>query len=90
MKTKHTPGPWYPVEFSGYWTVRDDRFYESRDLLNEEDCSRAEANAKLIATAPELLEALVCARKMMLKSGITVDNADQYNLIDNAIKKAVE
>lgn len=45
-------------------------------------------DAKLIACAPELLEALVLAREQMLKGGITFDNADAYNTINNAIKKA--
>lgn len=48
------------------------------------------SDAKLIAAAPELLGALILARKQMLKGGITVDNADAYNTIDKAIKKATE
>lgn len=48
---------------------------------------KMEANAKLIAAAPELLDACVKAREMMLKSGINYDNADQYNLLNNVIEK---
>lgn len=47
------------------------------------------ANAYLIVAAPELLEALQVVRSQMLKSGIDYDNADQYNLIDRVIRKAL-
>lgn len=47
-------------------------------------------NAKLIAAAPDLIEACIIARKEMQKNGITYDNANIYNKIDKAIKKATE
>ena len=46
------------------------------------------ANLKLIAAAPEMLEALIESRAFIQRSGITYENADVYNLIDNAIKTA--
>ncbi len=46
------------------------------------------ANARLIAAAPEILAALISTRAYMLKTGITYDNADQYNIINNAISLA--
>ncbi len=49
-----------------------------------------EQRAQLIASAPKLLEALKKARKNLLKSGVTVDNADLYNMIDSAIKEATK
>ena len=59
MTTKHTPGPWkagrYPAIDSGdkAWKVTDSTF-----LVNVARCDQSEANARLIASAPELLEAL--------------------------------
>ncbi len=46
--------------------------------------------AKCVNCHDELLKALITARKQMLKGGITIDIADAYNTIYNAIKKATE
>jgi hypothetical protein len=46
------------------------------------------ATASLIAAAPAMLDALINSRQLLLKAGITCDNADAYNEINNAIKKA--
>jgi hypothetical protein len=64
MSTKHTPGPWfvgygthscavYMKPVSEGWLVRDQIARFDRDGNGE-----GEANAKLIAAAPELLAAL--------------------------------
>lgn len=56
---KHTLGPWHAVEYGGKWAIQKENFYsDSDDLLDEEYCKNATANAKLVASAPELLEAL--------------------------------
>ena len=72
---KHTPGPWH------FFTRKDADGYKERviakDFDNGETCSLAvihhcredEANARLIAAAPELLEALELA-KMGLEAAI--------------------
>lgn len=100
--SKHTPGPWamIPTENSNGFRITDENNMPLVEILDspgmsglfkdERDNWEAKANAKLIASAPELLEACVLARKLMLKQGVTVDNADQYNLLDNAIKKATQ
>jgi hypothetical protein len=84
---KHTPGPWYPTEYAGYWELNDGPYYENAQLLNAEDYPNAEANATLAAAAPELLEAL-----QMLYADA---NTDRYNMrlgtmatVESAIKKA--
>lgn len=57
--TKHTPGPWFAVNYSGYYSLQKEDYYSDKDdLLNEEKCPDAEANAKLAAAAPDLLEVL--------------------------------
>lgn len=53
------------------------------------ETAEALANAQLIAAAPELLDALQSVQKYILKEGITYDNADLWNEIDLAIKKAL-
>lgn len=53
---KHTKGPWYPLQYANYWVVQKEDSYSETDLLNEETCPDAEANAKLMATAPDLLK----------------------------------
>ncbi len=63
MKTKHTPGPWRYEEstktiravHSNYWLVTMDSW---------DGAINNEANAQLIASAPELLEAL----KLLIKN----------------------
>jgi hypothetical protein len=63
--TAHTPGPWvitpHPtpnVDVFGVGEVMDDK--ETQYALSHTICyQNAEANARLIAAAPELLEALV-------------------------------
>jgi hypothetical protein len=58
MKAQHTPGPWETaVNDEGQWDVCD---AGGGDLLADlSDCpENAEANARLIAAAPELLAAL--------------------------------
>lgn len=65
-KSQHTPGPW-PCEYTGdgkrilvgKGLVEGPNGYEVAEVYSD-DCPRevAEANARLIAAAPELLEAL--------------------------------
>lgn len=57
---KHTPGPWYPAE-TGYEYAISKRHYVtdgSRRTICEMTEHAPTANARLIAAAPDLLEAL--------------------------------
>ena len=64
MKTQtHTPGPWvaycYGVHADHAKTGRSDNLIASTaGFMSEERSGEAQANASLIAAAPELLEAL--------------------------------
>ena len=87
--SKHTPGPWYQV---GYWVeVEDDDVpdicschpkYIGQSHLKF-DLKTIEANARLIAAAPDLLKALKLAKKII---GHPDDDASKY--IASVISKA--
>lgn len=109
MNTKHTPGPWritMPTKPNksyakidapnGVWlefakvVVRydygDDQFTDRPEGL---------ANAKLIAAAPELLDALIEAEKVLWMHSIEIGKSgfnplDAINKAKAAIKKATE
>lgn len=55
-KGQHTPGPWSADEWAPGFTVSAPDSHYS--VCHLEDCNNAEANARLIAAAPELLAAL--------------------------------
>ncbi len=60
MTTQHTKGPWYMNEhISGWSSVIAPNGYAVCDLT---DCDNDKDNARLIAAAPELLEALEMVR----------------------------
>lgn len=100
-ENKHTPGPWKYQENSDVYThiVRhgDDRFLCN---LGQDTSGRAEADARLIAAAPEMLEALKRAQTF-IGNGIELGyikmpdiESDPANetpkIIAAAIKKAAE
>jgi hypothetical protein len=83
---KHTPAPWMAHK----WELENYKGVEVRDIQGNPICAlannNAEANAKLIAAAPELLEALQNVRQNM-----TAHIPEKvFDLVDNAIKKATE
>jgi hypothetical protein len=92
----HTPGPWEPMpypancgkDYEGKWWVRGPAGAEG--FTSVADLARygpeAEANARLIAAAPELLEAAIEAEEQS-RSRKPVRKATWLKLCD-AIKKA--
>jgi hypothetical protein len=85
--SKHTPGPWEPLNDSGYSNAQVfiDGYY--LDVPGEDRATR-HANAHLIAAAPELLQALeACAEREY--NGFEPDNQSaHYQRIMAAIRKA--
>lgn len=63
MKVPHTPGHWNPVIYGGWDAPRVFSASGSIALLQHHESSHheAEANARLIAASPELLEMLYIA-----------------------------
>lgn len=99
---QHTPGPWranaefgYDIETAdGHFqiaTVRD----ESDDLLLDRQYapipSEADANARLIAAAPDLLQALKTARLYSLECQVqhgSTEYVSFHGVLDAAIARA--
>lgn len=83
MEDKHTPGPWFAVEYAGYWNMQSERFYtDEGDLLDEEHTAAAGDNAKLAAAAPDLLAAARIAISSLLNRELG------YEELRAAIEKA--
>lgn len=65
QRTKHTPGPWTSIvrnDASGIvsYIGPQDKF-SSDDIIATVECNAGDANARLIAAAPELLEACLAS-----------------------------
>ena len=95
----HTPGPWKVALGNPMTVIRDVEYgggYIGSTSAWWYDPEAAEANARLIAAAPELLEALegIQAALSAWLNGDT--NAEglleeaKYNIVDAAIAKATE
>lgn len=88
MEQNHTPGPWFAVEYSGYYNLHDSDQYGATNILDEDECARAEHNAKLAAAAPELLEAL---QRLLIFMEVNIRDAStlpEYHAAQDAIAKA--
>jgi len=104
---KHTPGPWY--EWAG--SIRRDNGDDSTCVVAElrtpyrrgvrlvRGEEESQANARLIAAAPDLLAALIKARETMNHMGDALNEMDAvleedephfaaFDLVDDALKKA--
>lgn len=92
MKTKHTPGEWMILisedepctkiiaeTDGGHYVIA-----ESYSIGNECDLTQAEANARLIAAAPELLETLRTAYAY-LRAGNESLEIKIHNLLEKVI-----
>lgn len=102
MTSKHTPGPWrydfdgddFPIVGRPTWEctrygVKGEWSIALVHCLGEEsqeDGNEAEANARLIAAAPELLEALKLAHDYLCGDGWEDD--ERLKPINEALSKA--
>lgn len=105
MTSKHTPGPWSKGKCYGHTRVEivgdagnrmvasvvdtKSAYNRATDKNELVQCEEGEANARLIAAAPELLEALIRARRCIAwaceqRSEFHIE----YGLADAAIAKA--
>lgn len=89
-ETKHTPGPW-GAELSPYrrtLSVVSETTWICGELLNPSTMPEEEAwaNARLIASAPDLLAALKLAKHMFIANELDLPRT--FEVIDAAISKA--
>lgn len=85
---KHTKGEWRIFPSSNKLIqINSEKMHSVCDVwaINGESKEELEANAKLIAAAPYLLEALIEVEEWAAKFGL---GKDQYNKVINAINKA--
>ncbi|WP_414490143.1 hypothetical protein [Stenotrophomonas maltophilia] len=88
MSSKHTPGPWmvrFREDGSSYISMGDPNKgpHKAADLFLTADGGESDlADARLIAAAPELLEACQAAR------ALTPDGTHTAGVLDAAIAKA--
>ncbi len=91
--TKHTVGPWHVVD--GRWIMAEVPEWEAKVARVERvgwggECDKTEANARLLAAAPELLEALETLRDMIdsFDEKLLSSGRDKMDAAEAAIKKA--
>ncbi len=90
-ESKWTLGPWETngtaIETAVVPSTVIGRAYDEREDCGIESYSEAEANAALIAAAPELYAALKNARKII--SGEAMGDSEALGRIDSALAKAL-
>lgn len=96
MNTNHTPGPWHINQIGEILVIRgltqsakagftEDYYGQIAGVRN--DTPDAEANARLIAAAPELLDALRIAQHVIHDQVACVDS--KYDNARSAISAAI-
>ena len=86
MTSKHTPGPWVFRQEDGVRTIFADGKSMMGDAVYYPWCPENAADWRLIAAAPELLEAL---ERLMVECDLVSDNAlEAYTKARAAIAKA--
>lgn len=86
MKSKATSGPWKYVKSTSYHSIvaENNGPCDIARIVN----SNREANAHLIAAAPEMLEALLAARNSLVLNGLAHASRETLDKINAAIAKA--
>jgi hypothetical protein len=94
---KHTPGPWINADGFIHSEATEDRpficqlhncFVANDNSVGFAEADNTEANAKLIAAAPELLEALEAIIRIVKPGDKTGWYTSEWIAAEKAIKKA--
>lgn len=86
---KHTPGPWHAFPLSEYWLIGEASPKPGVHVGRAVTLPNAEANARLMAAAPELLA--TCEelfRDILISSAAENMDYGDYMRISGLIKKA--
>lgn len=99
--TKHTPGPWQIV----HTPLKENEWIESANPTRQmgdiiccapykeaiDSLIQWQANAKLIAAAPELLEACKFVHETLMQDEVSAEDVIRMiSKVDSAIQKAIE
>ena len=79
MRTKHTNGQWTAEKENKNYSIFSDKMYIGSISSSDVESEQAEANTKLIASAPELLEALQSVADFYKAKISQTQGADQFN-----------
>ena len=95
METKHTPGPWkaHPIEMNcgtPYTPVAAKTLLAKVYSEAYGNHAESEANARLIAAAPELLEAAIELKDVCNRPSAARTRAEAWRKLDKAIAKALQ
>lgn len=92
MQTKHTPGPWKAENLLVMEDVTTTKYHICLTNGNRFTKEEAAANAKLIAAAPELLQALVklqdAYESLCYKHYLRAGNNEVFVQTKNIVEKA--
>lgn len=90
MKNQHTKGPWQTAgAFNEFVTTGKDHVCAERITHSDEfELGEHEANMRLIAAAPELLEACEAVASHFKATGLSNEEHDLNEMIIRALKKA--
>jgi hypothetical protein len=89
--TEHTPGPWTVTDVYYSWSGEPLRQIEAETVMIAEvyaDCDEGMKNARLIAAAPELLEACR-ATITYLETRSDVDSNKLWGQVSAAVREAI-
>ena len=64
-KPNISKGPWYPVEYAGLIVIQDEDSYHGHNLIDKDHFALAENNAKAISAVPDMIDALLVAKRRM-------------------------
>lgn len=94
MNTQHTPGPWITREYQDYTgsgveiaqSGGNPRLYIARDIMGD-TLEQSNANARLIAAAPDLLAALnastIALQDFQREAGIQTHPKLNWQIVEN-------
>ena len=87
MSTKHTPGPWKLVPNDRNIVAVNIKPHADGGYTWNEICNVSNADAALIAAAPEMLNALKHVLRDLEEAGVNADQP-QLRVVQSAIDKA--
>ena len=101
MKTKHTKGQWiikstkdtnslYSMIYSGEVRIAEVKSFGKDSKFNDATYEEKEANAKLIAAAPDMLEALIMLNNYIKEDSAIYRSSLKCQYIDELITKATK